>query len=264
MKLAQYQIDAFTRSVFSGNPACVCPLQQWLDEEVMQAIAAENNQAETAFFVPVENAGAARYHIRWFTPTDEVALCGHATLASAYVLFNELGLDDEQVVFDSLSGELVVTRKDELLELDFPSQAPQPIDVPLGLSEALGVEVIACLKNEDCVVVLESEQQVRDIKPDFSALMQVEARGIIVTAKAEKYDFVNRFFGPRVGVNEDAVTGSAFTKLVPYWAAQLGKTQFHAKQVSARGGEVICELVNDRVKIAGYAAPFMQGHIYLS
>lgn len=260
MKLTQYQVDAFAQRVFEGNPATVCPLQSWLTDATMQAIAAENNQAETAFFVPESGA----YHIRWFTPETEVKLCGHATLASAYVLFNELGCEQDAIRFESLSGPLTVSRTGELFVLDFPCQSPVACDEPKGLAEALGVTITECLKNEDYVVVLNNENEVRSVAPDFAKLKSVEARGIIVTARSEKYDFVNRFFGPRVGVDEDAVTGSAFTKIIPYWANQLGKNMLFAKQVSQRGGEVVCEHLDERVNIAGHATLFSKSEIYIN
>jgi len=259
MKLSQYQVDAFANKPFEGNPAAVCPLEKWLDDATMQAIAEENNLAETAFFVKEDET----FRIRWFTPNTEVALCGHATLASAYVLFNELGFESDSVVFDSLSGALGVARNGDLLTLDFPSQPPCVSDIPLGLENALGTSISRCLKNEDYIVVLETERDVLKLQPDFSKLMEVDARGVIVTARSEKYDFVNRFFGPRVGVNEDSVTGSAYTKIVPYWAKELSKTKMLGKQVSSRGGEVICELDGDRVKIGGRGVLFSKGQIYL-
>lgn len=259
MKLAQYQIDAFANKLFEGNPAAVCPLDDWLEDSVMQAIAEENNLAETAFFVK-EKSG---YRIRWFTPDTEIKLCGHATLASAYVLFNELEFESDHVVFNSLSGPLSVTQKEDLLILDFPSQKPEPCETPSGLSAALGAPINHCYENEDYVVVMDNEADVVNLEPDFSKLMEVEARGIIVTARSSNYDFVNRFFGPRVGVNEDAVTGSAYTKLVPYWAQQLGKKSLLGKQVSKRGGEVICELDGERVKLAGRAILFSKGEIFI-
>jgi len=257
MKLRQYQVDAFANRPFEGNPAAVCPLDEWLDDNLMQAIAAENNLAETAFFVADEND----FHIRWFTPTVEVELCGHATLASAYILFNELGYSENTVTFNSLSGPLTVSRDGELLVMDFPNEKAEPCMPPEGLVEALGCEVGQCYFNGDFVVELESEQLVRTVQPDFSRLASIEARGVIVTAASKDYDFVNRFFGPRVGIDEDPVTGSAFTKLIPLWAERLSKNKLYAKQVSARGGEVYCELAGDRVYISGKGAVFMRGEI---
>lgn len=257
MKLTQFQVDAFASQVFEGNPAAVCPLDEWLEDEVMQAIAAENNLAETAFFVP----DGDDFHIRWFTPTTEVKLCGHATLASALVLFNELGQSAPTITFNSLSGPLEVSQDGGLLVMDFPTERPEPCEPPPGLADALGCEIGNCYFNADYVVELESEALLKAVQPDFSLLAKIQARGIIVTAKSSQYDFVNRFFGPRVGVDEDPVTGSAFTKLIPLWAEQLGKSRLTAKQVSSRGGEVFCELLGDRVHISGRAVLFMKGEI---
>ena len=262
MIISQYQVDAFANSVFEGNPAAVCPLDTWLDDTVMQSIAAENNLAETAFFIPKDD----HYAIRWFTPTMEVELCGHATLASAFVLFDQLGFEGESVAFDSLSGVLTVTRKGDLFEMDFPSQVPEPIEIPEGLEEALGVPVLSCSFNQDYVAVLESEEVVAAVAPNQRLLAEIECRGVIVTARANNLserDFVCRFFGPRIGLNEDPVTGSAFTKLIPFWAEKLGKTSFKARQMSSRGGDVTGQFVNNRVKIAGSAVIFNKGEIFL-
>jgi len=262
MIISQYQVDAFANSVFEGNPAAVCPLQTWLDDAVMQSIAAENNLPETAFFIPKDG----QYAIRWFTPTAEVELCGHATLASAFVLFEQLGLEADSVSFDSLSGVLTVTRKGDLFEMNFPSQAPEPIETPLGLEEALGAPVLYCFFNQDYVAVLESEEVVEAVIPNQRLLAEIDCRGVIITAKASNasdLDFVCRFFAPRIGLNEDPVTGSAFTKLIPFWADKLAKTSFKARQVSSRGGDVTGQFVNNRVKIAGSAVLFSKGQIYL-
>lgn len=265
MDLEIYQIDAFADKPFNGNPAAVVPLAEWLDDKVMQSIAAENNLSETAFFVK----DADRYDIRWFTPLAEVDLCGHATLASAYVIFNELNDDSETILFDSKSGFLSVEKRTESafdkgqFVLDFPCQAPVICDSPEGLSEALGVKITECLKNGIYVVVLDNEKQVVGLNPNFSKLSELDVRGIIVTAPSENYDFVNRYFAPSIGIDEDPVTGSAFTKLIPYWAERLKKNRMHAKQVSQRGGEVSSELIGDRVKIAGTAIKYMQGKLFL-
>ena len=259
MIIPQYQVDAFATRVFQGNPAAVCPLEQWLDDSLMQSIAAENNLAETVFFVKTED----QYAIRWFTPTTEVPLCGHATLASAYILFNHLGVNSNRVSFDSLSGVLHVDKKGDLLEMDFPSEAPVVIPIPQGLEDALGVSVKEVLFNQYHVVVLESEQTVKELAPDLSLLSKVDCRGVIVTSVSSGYDFVCRFFAPNMGIDEDPVTGSAFTKLVPFWAKKLDKTVFKARQVSARGGDVNCELHTDRVKISGSAVLFSEGEIHV-
>lgn len=262
MKLSIYQIDAFADQLFSGNPAAVVPLNEWLDDALMQKIAAENNLSETAFFV----ASGERYYIRWFTPTAEVKLCGHATLASAYVLFNELGYAREKIIFDCLSGELIVSRKNELLTLNFPTYKPQPCDVTSLLTEALGCEPSECYKTDDLVAVFKSKNQVQNLKPNFSLLQQLNFRGIMVTAPANESndcDFVARFFAPKMGISEDPVTGSAYTKLTPLWADKLRKTNFIARQLSQRGGKLQCELQGDRVLISGKAVKYLQGEIQI-
>ena len=262
MELELYQIDAFADASFTGNPAAVIPLTEWLEEDVMQSIAAENNLAETAFFVYQSDN---QYQIRWFTPMVEVDLCGHATLASAYVLFNELNTTAHQLVFNSMSGPLRVekiTKHDkELIELDFPSQPPVECDEPEGLADSLGVGIVTCLCDEIYIVLLEDEDEVAQVTPNFSKLLQLGIRGVVVTATSEQYDFVNRYFAPLIGINEDSVTGSAFSKLIPYWSKRLNKKSMTAKQISHRGGEVFCELVEDRVKIAGTCVKYMQGTI---
>jgi len=257
MQLTQYQIDAFAARVFEGNPAAICPLQTWLPDAVMQAIALENNLSETAFFVRT----AEGFHLRWFTPVAEVRLCGHATLASAYVIFNELGHAQDTIVFNTLSGPLSVTRNDQWLEMDFPAQAPVACATPPAIHAAFDKQPVACLKNEDYIVVFDDERYVRDVQPDIQVLTQLDLRGVAITSQASEYDFVSRFFAPHHGINEDPVTGSAFTQLVPYWAQQLGRQAFHAKQVSARGGEVRCALAGERVRIAGQAVKFQEGTI---
>jgi len=259
MKITQFQIDAFADTPFEGNPAAVCPLDSWLDERLMQSIAAENNLAETAFFI----ADGDQYHIRWFTPEMEVELCGHATLASAHVLFNELGYESDSISFNSLSGPLVVSRDRDFLKMDFPNEKPEPCEIPDGLVEALGCDVDRCYLNTDYVAIVESEELLSSIKPNFSLLANLNARGVIVTARSTHYDFVNRFFAPKVGVDEDPVTGSAFTKLIPLWVERLGINEMKAKQVSKRGGEVLCRLSGDRVEISGKAVLFMRAEIFI-
>ena len=257
MKLGIYQIDAFANNVFEGNPAAVIALTEWLDDSLMQSIAAENNLAETAFFVKEE----AGFRIRWFTPAVEVDLCGHATLASAYVLYQKLGYQGASLTFNSRSGPLTISQDAGRYVMDFPTQACQACEVPNGLAEALDCEVNNCLNNEDYLVVLDTEQELLNLQPDFSRLAELDLRGVIVTAPSLEYDFVSRFFAPNVGVNEDPVTGSAFTKLIPYWAQRLGKDVLSAKQVSQRGGEVFCQMRGDRVLIAGSAVSYLQGCI---
>ena len=257
MKLTIYQIDAFSDKPFFGNPAAVIPLEQWLPDKTMQAIAEENNLSETVFFVPVEE----HFHIRWFTPNKEVKLCGHATLASAFVLFEVLGYKKESIVFDSLSGPLIVTRQNGMLTMDFPAQVPVKCDLPEALVKGLGAVPFECYKNEDYVVVFENEQDVSNIKPDHRYLEQLDLRGVIVTAPSYEQDFVARFFAPKLGIPEDPVTGSAYTQLTPYWSEITGKTKLSAKQVSQRGGQVFCELKGDRVFISGRAVKYMEGVI---
>lgn len=257
MKLPIYQIDAFASKAFEGNPAAVVPLDEWLPDEVMQSIAEENNLAETAFFVPT----CSGFHIRWFTPKDEVKLCGHATLASAYVLFNCLEYEEPSVRFDSLSGTLTVTRNGEYLTLDFPNQRPVICGAPQALVDGLGIEPIACLVNEDYMAVFSSEEEVAAIQPDYQLLEQLDRRGVIVTAPGNKSDFVARFFAPRLGVPEDPVTGSAYTHLTPYWAEQLGKEKLSAIQISPRTGKLQCEVKGDRVLISGTAVKYLEGCI---
>lgn len=254
-----YQIDAFTRKVFGGNPAAVCPLEEWLPEAVMQAIAAENNLAETAFFVP----RGREFEIRWFTPEVEVDLCGHATLAAAYVILNELGSPNNYVHFHSQSGLLKVYRKHDYLELDFPSRPPQPAEYPPGLIAGLGATPQHILRSRDYVCVYETVEEVAALEPRFEELAKLDVLGIIATAPGTDADFVSRFFAPGAGVNEDPVTGSAHSTLIPYWAERLGKQKMFARQISKRGGELFCELHGERVRIGGYAVPYLKGEILL-
>jgi len=260
MKIPIYQIDAFADHLFSGNPAAVCPLEKWLTDKQMQLIAAENNLSETAFFV-AENSG---YHIRWFTPGGEVDLCGHATLASAYVLFNELGYSPSVIDFQSKSGKLSVERKGKLLILDFPAQPPTICEAPGALLAAFNHQPCQILSSEDYILVFERETQLTDLVINFELLKTLDLRGVAVTAPADKYDFVARFFCPKYAINEDPVTGSMFTQLTPYWANRLNKQQLSAKQISSRGGEISCELVQERVKIAGKAIKYLVGEIELA
>ncbi|NHZ86215.1 MAG: PhzF family phenazine biosynthesis isomerase [Planctomycetia bacterium] len=257
MELSLYQIDAFTSELFKGNPAAVCPLDKWLPDEIMQSIAAENNLSETAFFIPKDNG----FHIRWFTPTCEVDLCGHATLATAFVIFNILDYDKDIIKFDSKSGLLKVIKDDDNLILNFPARTPIPCDTPLEIINALNITPIECLKSEDFIIVLNDESDVQIVEPNFEELRKIGLRGVIITAQSKKYDFVARCFFPGLGINEDPVTGSAYTQLAPYWATKLGKDLFNAKQLSARGGELICELYKDRVLISGKAVKYMEGKI---
>ncbi len=257
MKIPIYQIDAFTSKVFFGNPAAVCPLDEWLEDSIMQSIALENNLSETAFFVP-ESEG---YQLRWFTPIAEVDLCGHATLASAYVIFNEINTRIDQVSFQTKSGELIVSRNANLLQLDFPAQPPEPCEADQKLLQALEGNPLHVLRNDDYFVTYETEAEIRDLKPNMHLLSDVDSRGIIVTAKGDQADFVSRFFAPRYGIPEDPVTGSAHCALIPYWSDKLGKTKLLAHQVSERGGELFCENNGDRVIIAGQGVKYMEGTI---
>ena len=259
MEIPLYQVDAFTKRVFGGNPAAVCPLPEFPPAEIMQSIGNENNLAETAFLVP----NGDRYHLRWFTPEFEIDLCGHATLASAFVVFKHLRPDLNEVKFDTKSGELVVKRGEGgLLSMDFPSRPPEPGASDSRLRQALGGKAGAILVSRDYLVVYESEEEIRALKPDMNALAAMD-RMVIVTAPGRLVDFVSRFFAPHAGVPEDPVTGSAHCTLIPYWAHRLGKTKLHALQVSRRGGELFCELIGDRVTMAGYAVEFMRGTIQI-
>ena len=259
-KLKLYQIDAFTQETFKGNPAAICPLETWLDDESMQNIAAENNLSETAFFVKE----GENFHLRWFTPLAEVDMCGHATLAAAFVIFTYLEHPEEEIRFDTRSGLLKVRKVENKFIMDFPLQKLEKCDVPSALIEAFDILPIACYKAMDYVLVFENEHDIIHACPDMQKLKELDLRGLIITAQSQKYDFVTRFFAPKYGIDEDPVTGSAFTQLVPYWSKVLKKEAFHAKQVSKRGGEVFCEIKGERVLLAGYAVSFFEGTITLN
>jgi len=261
MNLKLYQIDAFTDRPFSGNPAAVCILDEWLPTQTMQSIAEENNLSETAFAVKNDNV----YEIRWFTPNTEVDLCGHATLATAFVIFNYYDTDANALEFhSSRSGSLYVKNEEHELSMNFPVDQIREVDSNSVLNQALKRAPIQTWKGKtDYVLVYESQEDIEMLNPDFSALSKVDARGIVVTAPGSKVDFVSRFFGPQVGVNEDPVTGSAHTSLTPYWANVLKKNELVAKQVSSRGGDLKCESLEDRVKISGNAKLYMIGEIYV-
>ena len=258
MALAFHQVDAFSDCPFSGNPAMVYRLDAWLSDELMQRIAAEHNLAETAFVVREGQA----WHIRWFTPTTEVPLCGHATLASAYVLFNIYKEPVERLDFLSKSGPLSVTREDGRLWLDFPAIAARAVAPNPQIAEALGVQPVEVLGSNELFVVLESEQAVRDCQPNMPALARLPWLGAIVTARGERHDFVSRYFAPAIGINEDPVTGSTHCLLIPYWARQLDKDSLTAYQCSARGGELFCRLEGERVKIGGDATLVASGTLH--
>lgn len=260
MQLPIYQVDAFTNKLFGGNPAAVIPLKEWLPDVLMQKIASENNLSETAFFVPTDKG----FHIRWFTPAVEVALCGHATLATAYVVFNLLKYKSDTIIFDSQSGILKVRKEGKLLELDFPVQNVVSIEPPVGLVEGIGKKPKEVYQaGEDYLLVYNSQNDIENISPDFGVLKTVKSRGVIVTSKAKskKLDFVCRFFAPAAGIDEDPVTGSAYTKLIPYWADKMSKTEFEAEQISARKGSLHCTLAGDRVLISGQGKLYMKGRI---
>jgi PhzF family phenazine biosynthesis protein len=260
MNVRIYQVDAFAERLFSGNPAAVCPLEDWLPAAVMQEIAAENNLAETAFYV----RRGASFEIRWFTPAVEVDLCGHATLAAAHVVFEEDGYAADTIEFASKSGPLRVRRDGDLLELDFPADEIRDVEAPRILVEALGREPVHALKGKtDFLIVYENEDAILSLTPDIESLATVPARGIIVTAPGREVDFVSRFFAPQVGVPEDPVTGSAHTTLAPYWSGRLGKQELTAMQLSKRRGRLRCRLDGTRVRIAGRAVPYMAGRLML-
>jgi PhzF family phenazine biosynthesis protein len=264
MPLPIYQIDAFTSHRFQGNPAAVVVLDRWLEQELMQAIAAENNLAETAFIC--EDVSDGDFGIRWFTPCQEVDLCGHATLASAWVLYRKMQWQAPAIRFQSRSGELMVTREGQGLALDFPARPPVDAALPIGLLDALGVkQTVYTGQARDWLVVLESEQEVARLQPDFGALLSCTSQAVIVTARGEECDFVSRFFAPGVGINEDPVTGSAHCTLVPYWADQLDKSELFGRQISARQGELRCRLTpaeaQFRVMMWGEAVLYLEGTI---
>lgn len=320
MKLTLYQVDAFTDRLFKGNPAAIIPLEKWIDESLMQELAMENNLAETAFFVP----DGPHYHIRWFTPEAEINLCGHATLASAYVLYNILGYKKPSITFNSQSGPLIVSKEKDLIHLDFPSWKPERInDRPDGLEEALGVkEIVGVYKSRDLLVELNTEDDVRNAKPDFGLIKKMGYKVIITapgqasgrsanvydgedssqrpdassrskatgrskasgrsanlydkedsnqrpdaleaTQRPDAADFVSRFFAPTFGIDEDPVTGSAHSQLIPFWSEKLNKKKMQAKQLSKRGGHLWVEQMNDRVKMGGYCVFYMKGEITLA
>jgi predicted PhzF superfamily epimerase YddE/YHI9 len=259
MRLPMYQVDAFTDSLFGGNPAAICPLDVWLPDATMQAIAAENNLAETAFFVR-ENGD---YALRWFTPTVEVDLCGHATLASGHVVFNFLEPKRDSVSFRTLkAGTLVVSRRGDMLAMDFPARPAEPCEPPAGLLVALGGKPREVLRARDHLIVFDTAREIAELAPDLAALGKVDCWAAIVTAPGDNgIDFVSRFFAPAQGIPEDPVTGSAHCTLVPYWAKRRGKTEFEARQVSRRGGALRCALKGDRVSIGGKAVTYLEGQI---
>lgn len=264
MKIKLFQIDAFTDRLFGGNPAAVCPLNNWLDDKTLQNIAIENNLAETAFFVQLTSN---HYHLRWFTPEFEMDLCGHATLASAHVIFEYLGCADNEIFFDTRSGLLKVEKNGDFLELNFPSRPPKKAALPKIIVEGLNIQPIEVWKARDYLLVYNSEEEIRNIEPNIAIINQIniDPGGIIVTAKgaAKEVDFVSRFFTPQAIIFEDPVTGSAHCTLVPFWAERLNKRALKALQISNRGGELWCQLKHDRVFIKGKAVKYLEGTIHV-
>jgi PhzF family phenazine biosynthesis protein len=258
-RIPYFEVDAFANRPFRGNPAGVCPLTKWLDDALMQSIAAENNLSETAFFVPRGDD----YDLRWFTPMIEIDLCGHATLASAFIVFSEMGFRGDAVHFHSKSGRLTVSRKDDVLTLDFPSRPPGPCTAPVALVKGLGKQPVEISKARDYFAVFANAEDVRSLQPDFSLLAAIDEK-VIVTAPGTDCDFVSRFFAPTAGVNEDPVTGSAHCTLIPYWSKRLGKKKLFARQLSKRGGELFCEDAGERVCIGGKAVLYSRGEIEIN
>ena len=259
MNIKIFQVDAFASQLFRGNPAAVCLLEKWLDDAVMQEIASENNLSETAFVVPV----GEHFEIRWFTPLTEVELCGHATLAAAHVLFTHSGIRADRIVFRSLfSGALPVERSEDLLTLDFPLDTLKEVKAPAHIVNALKRPPLKAFRGRsDYMLIYASQSEVENMNPDFDSLKKLGNRGVIVTALGNKVHFVSRFFAPGVGINEDPVTGSAHTTLAAYWSRVLGKKKLRARQLSRRGGEVVCEVADDRVKISGKAVTYLEGEL---
>ncbi len=258
-KIKIFQIDAFTNKIFHGNPAAVCVLDQWIDESIMQKISAENNLAETAFVVKKDND----YEIKWFTPTIEVDLCGHATLATAYVLYKYFNYQSKKINFHShISGLLSVEKNNEYLTLDFPTDIYEKVKIPQVLIEAFGITPLEAFKGKtDYLLIFSTQKEIEEFHPNLNLIKKVGGRGVIVSAPGYKTDFVSRFFAPQAGINEDPVTGSAHTTLIPVWSKKLGKTNLTAKQLSKRQGDLICEYKGDRVKITGTAVTYLQGEI---
>lgn len=259
MELTIYQVAAFTSQPFGGNPAAVIPLDDWIDDSLMQKIAAENNLSETAFFVPVAES---EWHIRWFTPAVEVPLCGHATLATAAVIDAKLGNKNWPIKLQSASGPLFVDKVADAFVLDLPVNKPQPVELPDGLEAALGAEIVESYIGRDIyLLVLKDEAAVAALRPDFAAMGSVVEHGAIATAEGDQVDFVSRFFAPGIGIDEDPVTGAAHCVLTPYWSKRLGKTTLEARQISSRVGELLCEDLGARVKLRGNAVFFLSGQI---
>jgi len=257
MKLPMYQVDSFSDKLFAGNPAAVVLLGEWFPDETLQSIAAENNLSETAFVIPQREG----FGLRWFTPAIEVDLCGHATLATAFVLFEEKGVESDSISFETLSGRLVVTRREGEFWMDFPSRVPEPTECPVAIVEVLGATPTEVHAARDVMAVFDTQDQIVALAPRFDLVSQLEAFAVMATAPGDDSDFVCRFFAPKAGIPEDPVTGSAYCTLIPYWSKKLGKKELHARQVSARGGKVFCEDRDDRVGIGGNAVLYMRGTI---
>ena len=262
IRIKLYQVDAFTDKLFAGNPAAVCPLDNWISDELMQNIALENNLAETAFIVKKDH----QYEIRWFTPAVEVDLCGHATLASAFVLFNFEGQQGNVINFHSpRSGPLTVTRNNDMLTLNFPADPVEQVEPLDEMLTGFDIQPTEAYKGKtDYMLLFGNEEEIKNLKPDYTIIAQLNARGIIVTAKGKEVDFVSRFFGPQSGINEDPVTGSAHTTLTPFWSNILGKKELTAKQLSPRGGYLECRDLGDRVEISGKAKSYLIGEIIIN
>ncbi|SDW74564.1 phenazine biosynthesis protein PhzF family [Lutibacter oricola] len=256
-----YQVDAFNNQLFKGNPAAVIPLTNWISDELMQAIAEENNLSETVYFVKKDKS----YEIRWFTPTCEIDLCGHATLAAAHIIYSELNYAEKELIFNSKSGDLIVQKKIDWYTLNFPSEEITEIETPTILKTALNVPILKTLKGKwKMVAILENEDTVENLTPNFSKLCELKERGIIVTAKGKNVHFVSRFFAPKIGINEDPVTGSAHTLLIPYWAKKLNETNLNAVQLSKRRGILNCTYLKDRVEMSGQAITYLKGKLTLT
>ncbi|MBC2580951.1 PhzF family phenazine biosynthesis protein [Clostridium sp. DJ247] len=260
MKIPIYQIDAFTNEQFKGNPAAVCPLERWIDDDLMQKIAKENNLSETAFFTKKDDI----YELRWFTPEEEIDLCGHATLATAYVIFKYLEKDLSKVIFNTQSGILEVSKKGSLITMIFPSREGKSCEIPKELVMGLGKEPKELYRSRDYMAVFEKEEDIKNLKLDIEELKKLDVFGIIVTAKGKEVDFVSRYFAPKSGINEDPVTGSAHCTLVPYWKKTLKKNEFVAYQLSDRGGKLYCTDLGERVEISGEAVLYLEGYINLN
>ena len=255
-----YQVDAFNNEVFKGNPAAVCPLNEWISENLMQSIAEENNLSETVFFVKNQQS----YDIRWFTPSCEIDLCGHATLAAAHIIFTELNYEEKTITFNSKSGILSVEKNDSWYTLNFPSEEVKEIETPSILKQALNVPILKTYQGKwKLLVELENETTIANLKPNFSLLSELVSNGIGVTSKGNKVDFVSRFFAPKIGINEDPVTGSAHTLLIPFWSKKLNKSKLDAKQLSKRVGILKCEYLNERVEMSGQAITYLKGKLIL-